>query len=1352
MPFEKRTQKKDIDSVLCKDRYFLKRLLNKLPPVGNERFSNQLQGFQKRLKQSQEAVKSRQATIPKLTFPKPLPISSKLDDIIETVRYHQVVVITGETGSGKTTQIPKMCLKAGRGIFGKIGCTQPRRIAATSLARKVASEMNTELGNLVGYKIRFEDKTNQNTLLQFMTDGVLLAEIQSDRYLNAYDTIIIDEAHERTLNIDFLLGYIKKLLPQRPELKLIITSATIDVEKFAGAFPEFYNQHKKAYFLFDESKSTLNTESIKAPILEVSGRMYPVEVRYHPIDEIQEEQGDQTMIDLVQEAVEEILTETSQGDILVFMSGEMEIRETVDRLKYLETEGFNVLPLFGRLTIAEQNKIFETNSHRKIILSTNIAETSITVPGIQFVVDTGRARISQYNTRSGTQGLPVKAISQSSADQRKGRCGRVSNGICVRLFTREDYENRSCYTTPEIQRSNLSEVILRLLDLQLGDIDTFPFVDPPESSQIRAGFRTLRELGAMNEQKRLTPIGKTMASLPVDPRTARMIIQARQENVLYPVLVIASAISCQDPRERPDDKKTQAGQKHAVFKSRESDLMTILNLWEEYHSTLNELKSQGKMRKFCKANFLSYNRIREWRDIYLQLLNIVKEKKWIVSKPDNWDYDGIHRSILAGYLPHIAKKKEKKLYQGTKNRELMLFPGSDQYQSQHEWIVAIELIETSKLFAHRVAKINPDWLETLAGNLCKKSWSEPRWDSKNSNVIAWEKVTLFGFTLVEKRVVFYGKIDRQAANDVFIREALVEGNFESQLPFWKHNQALIKEIQNEENKIRKKDLLVEDSVIENFYQNLISGVACLNDLKKLIRQHSGDKFLFMTKADLLRREPDENVDLFPPQLKIGKRNCRLKYVFEPGHKMDGVTVEIPETLLSSVREDSFEYLVPGLLKEKINWFLKNLPKDVRKKLVPIPEKAERVWEDMTSLRYSTQTSKPVDTPLGDFYQEFTESLFRLTKIHIPPEDWDRDNLPDYLRMNFAVRNPKTKKTRYGRRLIEIQSTANKQKDDWTLLITPHQRHNIDNWDFGNLLEEVRFNSTGDIILSGYRTLELSDKELFITLSKTPDEAVKRSLAAIPTILERQLGDKLAWLFSELRFPPETVLQFQALWEGSEILSLRALQKKFSGNTKAARKNFHDQLQKEVYQMVHQGLCGYNGNPLWTEKAFLKRLEEINRQLNNLGENVVDWINQAMALYGDIRSDIGQQAGDRQNEYWMQLNHELSFFLSHNCLQHIPLEQWRHCPRILRCYQRRIMRFLEDPGHENDLLNEVTPYQQKAEQLVAESKSSEISKFWAIRRFCWMLEEYKISMFAQDLTTAFPISTKRLDRFLKDHMG
>ncbi|MBT6611847.1 MAG: ATP-dependent RNA helicase HrpA, partial [Deltaproteobacteria bacterium] len=1338
-----------INQALCKDRHTLQKLLKNLPDPKSESFTTHLTKLLDRLIRSENLVQSRTARLPAIQYPSSLPIVQKKAEIQKAIQTNQVVVISGETGSGKTTQIPKMCLEIGRGIRGKIGCTQPRRIAATSLATQVAHELKTKVGAAVGYKIRFSDQTREDTQIQFMTDGILLAEIQSDRFLNRYDTIIIDEAHERTLNIDFLLGYLVQLLPRRPELKLIVTSATIDVEKFSRSFQQMAVPGSDKRLLWNGNNSPPPDVS-GAPIIEVSGRMYPVETRYSPIDEIIEEQGEITMIDLVKDAVEEILTETSAGDILVFMSGFQEIKEAADKLNHLQAEDFWILPLYGRLTKSEQNRIFQPAQKRKIIIATNIAETSITIPGIRYVVDTGRARISQYNTRSGTKGLPVKLISQSSANQRKGRCGRLSNGICIRLYSQEDFLSRDEYTTPEIQRSDLAEVILRMLTMKLGDISTFPFIDPPESAQIRAGIRSLKELGAIDDRKRLTATGKNMGAMPVDPRTARMILQAKEENMLYPVLIIASAISCQDPWERPEDKRTQADQMHAQFRSEESDLMTILNLWEYYHTTMDSLKTQGKMRKFCKKNFLSYHRIREWRDLHAQLVSIVTEKNWSLTRPDNWDYDAIHCSILSGYLNHIAHKKEKKVYEGTGNKELSIFPGSGQYKGRHEWIVAIELIETSKLFAHRVAKINPEWLESLAGHLCKKHWTQPRWDQRSATVVAWEKVTLYGFTLIEQRRVNYGPIDLEMSNTIFIREAVMEEKLAATLPFLKHNRSLIDDIHKMESQQRKRNILVNSDKMEQFYQKRIKGVSCLNDLKRIIKQNGGDRFLFMTKEDLMQQDLYDKDDLFPNYLTIGGKKCRLHYVFEPDDTEDGVTLELPWSLLNSLQKAPFEYLVPGLLQEKILWLLKNLPKSLRKKIFPIQEISDRVWDTMTSMRYASDQPDAQLPEKRNFFNALSEALFKITRVYIEPEQWDSKNLPNYLCMNFRLCHPQTGKIIQGRSLSELQQGSTKKEDAWDVLIKPHEHLNIQKWDFEPLLEEVRLSQSGDVPIWGFRTLLAKDGGLVLSLSKTLSDAEEESIHGIALLMEKELGEKLSWLHHELRFPPETLDQFQNLRDNRIDITVNLLQKKLGSKPKKLNKDFHADVQQRVYEIAYQGLLGCSEEMVLTEKSYDRRLEMIKKELHGLGRRVVDWIKDTMSTHQSLQLELLSKYPQQSNILLDAIAAELRFFFTAGCLSEIPFEQWRHMPRILRSYQRRIDKALADPAGEERKHDLTNPYQIKCRELWLAQENTTSKELWFLKRLRWMLEEFKVSVFSQDLKTAFPISAKRLDRYMEKH--
>lgn len=836
------------------DRYLFRRELNRLKNLilkvhdsknktgaVSDHVTGLIPGLEQKIFDSVNKKKWRMENRPVIKYNPDLPIVDKKEDIIDAISKNQVIIISGETGSGKTTQIPKFCLEAGRGIDRSIGCTQPRRIAAITVARRIAEEIDEEPGQSVGYKIRFQDYTGDNSYIKIMTDGILLAETQSDPWLNEYDTLIIDEAHERSLNIDFILGILKKLLYRRRDLKLIITSATIDTEKFSKAFDN-------------------------APIIEVSGRMFPVDVRYMVQGDGDE---DQTHVDLAVKAVHRLQQESPYGgDILIFMPTEQDIRETCEILEGRHYTGTNILPLFARLSAGDQSRVFSSMTGRKIIAATNVAETSITIPGIKYVVDTGLARISEYSPRSGTTSLPVVPISKSSADQRMGRCGRVENGICIRLYSQEDYENRPRFTLPEILRSNLAEVILRMISLKLGDVKAFPFIERPADKNIHDGFRLLEELGAICRTKNtkssmsyeLTDMGKMMARLPVDPRISRILIEAAKLGCVEEIAVIASALTIQDPRERPAEKQAQADQAHARYKDPDSDFITLFNIWKDYHETRRELKTTGKMRKYCKDNYLSFKRMREWRDIHYQISSILEEQgvKNIIEKDqeqkvsDNGlfspKYTAIHQAVLSGFLSNIAMKKEKFFYKAARDREVMIFPGSGLFNKSGQWIVAAEMVETSRLFARIAANIDPLWLESIGKQHCSYSYSNPHWERNRGEVTALEQVSLFGLIIVSQRPVSFGPIDPRQASQIFIRSALVHGDIKQSLGFIAHNRKLMQEIQDMEDKIRRRDLLVsEDDLFAFYQQRLGDNIYDIRTLKKLIKSRKTDNFLRMQK-------------------------------------------------------------------------------------------------------------------------------------------------------------------------------------------------------------------------------------------------------------------------------------------------------------------------------------------------------------------------------------------------------------------------------------------------------------------------------------------------------------------------
>ena len=860
------------------------------------------------------------------TYPPALPISDRRDEILAAIKAHPVVIVAGETGSGKSTQLPKICLEAGRGEAARIAVTQPRRVAALSIAQRVAEELKVTYGRDVGCKIRFRDQTAPETCIKVMTDGMLLAETQTDPDLLEYDTIIVDEAHERSLNIDFLLGYLRLLRRKRPELKIVITSATIDTEAFSKAFDD-------------------------APIIEVSGRMFPVEVRYWPLDELLQDRGDYTYLDAAASAVDEILRTSRQGDLLVFLPSERDIHETRERLEGRKLRGVEILPLFGRLTAGEQQRVFAPGDRRRVVLATNIAETSLTIPRIRYVVDTGLARLSRYNPRTHTQRLPIEPISQSSARQREGRCGRVEDGVCIRLYSEQDFLSRPEYTQPEIQRANLAEVILRMINLKLGDIEAFPFIDPPAKAAIAGGFQLLSQLNALDEDRALTPMGRAMARLPIDPTVSRMLLQAREEQALSEVLVIAAAVSIQDPRERPLEEQDAADQMHRQFHDKNSDFLAYLNIWNAYHDKV-ESASQNQLRKFCKAHYLSYMRMREWRDIHAQIRETLGEIKGFRFNSAPADYDAIHRAVLTGLLSSVARQEEGNIYQAARSREVMVFPGSGLFRSNKGkkpaesggppgWLVAAEIVETSRLFARTVARIQPEWLAELGSHLCRASYDQPYFNPRSGRVLVREKLILYGLEVLSRRIP-YSRINAREATEIFIREALVPGTVHTPHKFLAHNIRLCQKIETWQTRARGlADVHVEEAAAR-FYSQHLDDVSSLPDLNRFLKDKAED-FLLMQEEDLLgTTRADFDQQAFPDALDLDGRKLAISYAYRPGQDEDGITVKLPYKLAHAVDPEILEWLVPGLLEDKITVLLRSLPKSIRKQLVPIPEKAQRI--------------------------------------------------------------------------------------------------------------------------------------------------------------------------------------------------------------------------------------------------------------------------------------------------------------------------------------------------------------------------------------------------------------------------
>ncbi|RDG35037.1 ATP-dependent RNA helicase HrpA, partial [Streptomyces corynorhini] len=937
-----------------------------------------------------ERIDRRRERVPSVSYPEQLPVSQKKDTILEAIRDHQVVIVAGETGSGKTTQIPKICLELGRGVRGMIGHTQPRRIAARTVAERVADELDTPLGEAVGWKVRFTDQVNQDaTFVKLMTDGILLAEIQTDRELLAYDTIIIDEAHERSLNIDFLLGYLAQLLPRRPDLKVVVTSATIDPERFSRHFGE-------------------------APIVEVSGRTYPVEVRYRPLLEEDGEEGDRDQITAIADAVDELQAE-GPGDILVFLSGEREIRDTADALEKRKLRSTEILPLYARLSHAEQNRVFQRHSGRRVVLATNVAETSLTVPGIKYVIDPGTARISRYSHRTKVQRLPIERISQASANQRKGRCGRTSDGICIRLYAEDDFTSRPEFTDAEILRTNLASVILQMTAAGLGEIEKFPFIDPPDHRNIRDGVQLLQELGAFDAaqkdpKKKLTPLGRKLSQLPVDPRLARMVIEADRNGCVREVMVIAAALSIQDPRERPAEKQTQADQQHARFKDETSDFLAFLNMWRYVREQQKTLSSSA-FRRMCKSEYLNFLRIREWQDIYSQLRTVAKQLGIHLNEEDAGD-QSVHVSLLAGLLSHIGMKdvkdagaeggrnSTKNEYLGARSAKFAVFPGSALFKKPPRFIMSAELVETSRLWARVNAKVEPEWIEPLAGHLLKRTYSEPHWEKDMAAVMAYEKVTLYGVPIVAQRKVNFGRIDAEASRDLFIRHALVEGDWRTHHQFFHDNRKLLGEVEELEHRARRRDILVDDETLFDFYDqrvpaDVVSG-AHFDAWWKARRRDEPELLDFERSMLINEKAGSVTKDDYPDSWRQGALKFRVTYQFEPGTDADGVTVHVPLQVLNQVTAEGFDWQIPGLREQVVVELIRSLPKPVRRHYVPAPNYAAAFLDRAVPLQ------EPLPVTLA-------RELQRMVGVPVAADDFDLSRIPDHLKITFRIVDERRRK-------------------------------------------------------------------------------------------------------------------------------------------------------------------------------------------------------------------------------------------------------------------------------------------------------------------------------------------------------
>jgi ATP-dependent helicase HrpA len=1225
---------------------------------------------------SQDWVEKRAGSFPGISFPE-LPVSARADEICELIQEHQVVVIAGETGSGKTTQLPKICLQAGCGRRGLIGHTQPRRIAARSVGSRLAEELKTTLGDKVGYQVRFSDQSNRNSLIKLMTDGILLAEIQRDRYLSVYDCIIIDEAHERSLNIDFLLGYLKQILPKRPDLKLIITSATIDVEKFSKHFDN-------------------------APVVEVSGRTFPVDIVYGDID--------QTSLDLDQLIIERLLEIESlkkQGDVLIFLSGEREIRETSLAIRRAQIPHLEVVPLYARLSLAEQRKIFSPHKGRRVVLSTNVAETSLTVPGIGYVIDAGRARLSRYSYRTKVQRLPIEAISQASANQRAGRCGRVQKGICYRLYSEEDFASRSEYTDPEIIRTNLAAVILQMLHARIGDIRDFPFIDMPDSRMINDGYKLLEELQAVDKKGALTRLGKTLVGIPLDPKFARMLIEASKLGSLSELMMITTGLSIQDPRERPADKQQAADLCHKQWQHEDSDFLSLVNLWRHFEEKRQAL-SGNQFAKYCRANYVSPLRMKEWRDLHHQVHSACRSLGLSDNKQPA-DYRSIHCALLSGLLGQVANRQDKWEFLGTRNRKLFIFPGSGLSKKPPKWIVAGSLMETTKQFALNVAKIDSDWLPALAAHLVKKTYSEPFYHGKNGLVMAKERQTLFGLTIVEARLTAYGKLAPEDARNVFIQQALVEHGYRGKGRFLKHNKNLLEELQALEDRFRRRDLVAEQKIIFSFYnervpQGIYNQIAFDQWRKEAEKKDSS--ILKLTRELLLLRglSVDEQAQ-FPEQVSHGGLDFYLSYRFEPGHKEDGVTVAIPLPILHQVPRFYFEWVVPGMLRDKCIALVKSLPKQLRRHFVPVPDYIDKIL----------LTARAQDKPLTEV---LTEQLHRLSGVKICDTDWRQDVLDNWYLMNFRLHDEQGKTIAVSRDLEQLQldfkqqiSQSLKQSSDDAL-----SRQNITEWDFGSLPEIVCL-KRGAMTIKAWPCLRDSGDAIDIELQDNP-------LVAENLSIQGQLRLALIKGRQQINYLNKHLLR------GSDLA------------LKAAAVGHRQALVNAIISASFQHSMFADGKAVRDQDDFEQRYAEGLSKVVGRAQQMAEVIESCLPLLHQCRKQI--RAINLAAVYAKSdIETQVSRLFMPATISHISSEQIEQYPRYIRAIEVRLEKLPMQVSKDKQWLEEIQSFAER----VSDYNPSQLSRelFDGLEQYQWAIEEYRVSLFAQQLGTKMPISSKRLEK-------
>ncbi|WP_252996925.1 ATP-dependent RNA helicase HrpA, partial [Burkholderia sola] len=1301
--------------------------------------------------------------VPPITYPESLPVSGKRDEIARAIAGHQVVIVCGETGSGKTTQLPKICLDLGRGLgaggTGLIGHTQPRRLAASSTGRRIAEELGTPFGEVVGYKVRFTDNLAPGASVKLMTDGILLAETQTDPLLKAYDTLIIDEAHERSLNIDFLLGYLKEILPRRPDLKLIVTSATIDADRFARHF---------------------GTDERPAPVIEVSGRLYPVEMRYRPVAEdrpaVKNAEGtggrdrvktareaERDLMDAIVDAVDELCRE-GPGDVLVFLPGEREIRDAAEALRKHHPPHTEILPLFARLSAADQDKVFKASNARRIVLATNVAETSLTVPGIRYVVDTGLARVKRYSYRNKVEQLQVESISQAAANQRAGRCGRVADGVCIRLYEESDYQARARFTDPEILRSSLASVILRMKSLHLTAIESFPFLEPPPGRAIADGYQLLNELGAVDDDNALTPLGRELARLPLDPRVGRMILAARDQQSLREVLIIASALSVQDPRDRPIEAQEQADQAHRRFADERSEFLQWLKIWAWFEEAVAHKKSNRQLIDACRQNFLSHLRLREWRDVHSQLLTVVREHGWRLNEAEA-TYEQIHLALLTGLLGNLGMKADDDPhYLGARGIKFYLWPGSALAKKAGRWVMAAELVETSRLYARCLAKIEPEWVEKIGAHLLKKSLSEPHWEKRPAQVSAFERATLYGLPIYHRRRVAFGKQDPARARELFIRGALVEGEFDTKLPFFAHNRKLLADIEQLEHKSRRQDVLVDDELIYAYYDHAIpegihTGVAFerwyRDEVKKGGQPDDKQRLLYLSRDDLMRHEAaGVTTDLFPKRATMAGVEMALTYHFEPGTPRDGVTLAVPLYALNQVDARRCEWLVPGMLKEKVQLLLKSLPQKLRRHCVPLPEYAAGFVERMGRERFGA----------GGLVEALIADVRGETQVAMKTADFKLETLPAHLFMNFKVIDEHGRQLAMGRNLAQLRQELGAQAQQQFQKIAAASTiatggdagagdagdtaapaappgsaarggkpgkgaapqtaapaetgatalyENLTTWNFGKLPELLEIRRRGQT-LYGYPALVDRGTHCDVEVFDSPEEAARIHRAGLRRLFALQLKEPIKFLEKNLPGLREMAMQYMSL--GTQ-----------------------DELRDQLIDTALDRACLQDPLPD-DDASFHARRDEGRSRLNLLAQEIARLVGQILAEYAGLVKKLAQAKPFAQAH--ADLQQQLAALVGKRFVIDTPYAQLAHFPRYLKGIALRIDKLKADPARDAKQSADLLPLAQQYQRAVSQRGGVADAR---LAEFRWLLEELRISLFAQELRTPMPVSVKRLHK-------